>query len=38
MNKHGGFFEVGIAFLVGTFFGAVILDWLWKLIKGWLGL
>ena len=32
-NKKGGILGIGIAFLVGTFFGYIILNWIINLIK-----
>ena len=38
MNKKGGVLSMVIGFLVGTFFGYIILNALIKLIKGWLNI
>jgi hypothetical protein len=38
MNKKGGIGSLVLGFLIGTFFGYVILNWGIKLIKGWLGI
>ena len=38
MNKSGSIAGSIFWFLVGTVFGATIINWLWKLIKGKLGI
>ena len=38
MNKRGGVLSLVVGFLIGTFFGYVILNWIIKLIRGWVGI